>query len=128
MSNNKIAIGIDLGGARTKAVALDENGNILHQLYFPINHADDKTWKEAIQNAVNELQKKINSTDFLIGIAAPGIPNEKNSAIAYMPGRLQGLENFEWSSFLNKETYIINDAIAALMAEAKLGVAKNKKN
>jgi len=41
---------------------------------------------------------------------------------------LQGLENFEWSSFLNKETYIINDAVAALMAEAKLGIAKNKKN
>jgi glucokinase len=128
MSNNKIAIGIDLGGTRTKAVALHNNGNILHQLYFSINHADDKTWKQAIQNAVNELQQKIKPDDFIIGISAPGIPNEKNSAIAHMPGRLQGLENFEWSSFLNKETYIINDAVAALMAEAKLGVAKNKKN
>jgi glucokinase len=128
MSNNNTAIGIDLGGTRTKAVALDEDGNILQQLYFPIDHADDKTWKQAIQNAVNELQQKINSNDFKIGISAPGIPNEKNSAIAYMPGRLQGLENFDWSSFLNKETYIINDAVAALMAEAKLGAAKDKKN
>ncbi len=126
--SNKIAIGIDLGGTRTKAVALDENGNVLHQLYFPIDHADDTTWKEAIQNAVNELKQKINSTDFIIGISAPGIPNEKNAVIAYMPGRLQGLENFEWSSFLNYKTWIINDAVAALMAEAKLGVAKDKKN
>jgi glucokinase len=127
MSNNT-AIGIDLGGTRTKIVALDENGNFIQQLYFPIDHTDDKTWKKAIQTAVNELQQKINLHDFIIGISAPGIPNEKNSAIAHMPGRLQGLENFEWSSFLNHETWIINDAVAALMAEAKLGAAKHKKN
>ena len=124
----KTIIGIDLGGTRTKAVALDENGNFIQQLYLPINHADDKTWKKSIQTAVSELQQKINLHDFIIGISAPGIPNEKNSAIAHMPGRLQGLENFEWSSFLNYETWIINDAVAALMAEAKLGAAKDKKN
>lgn len=121
-------IGIDLGGTRTKAVALDENGNILHQLYTPTNQLDDKIWKQAILTAIDELQQKLHSSDFVIGISAPGIPNEKNSVIAYMPGRLQGLENFEWSSFLNHKTWVINDAVAALMAEAKLGVAKDKKN
>lgn len=121
-------IGIDLGGTRIKAVALDENGNVLHQLYTPTNDVDDKMWKQAIVTTIGELQSKLHSPDFVIGISAPGIPNEKNSAIAYMPGRLQGLENFEWSAFLNHETCVINDAVAALMAEAKLGVAKDKKN
>jgi len=124
----KAVIGIDLGGTRTKAVALDEHGNILHQLYTPTSQADDTIWKHAILTAINELQQKLNGSDFVIGISAPGIPNEENSAIAYMPGRLQGLENFEWSSFLNSKTWVINDAVAALMAEAKLGVAKDKKN
>ena len=45
-----------------------------------------------------------------------------------MPGRMQGLENFIWQEFLQKPTYVLNDAVAAMMAEANLGAAKNKKN
>ena len=41
---------------------------------------------------------------------------------------MQGLENFNWTNFLHQPTYVLNDGIAALMAEAKFGVAKNKKN
>jgi glucokinase len=121
-------IGIDLGGTRIKAAALDGDSNVLHQVYIPTNDGDDKVWKQSIKTAVKEIQTKVSSSDFVIGISAPGIPNEKNSCISFMPGRLQGLENFDWSSFLNHKTYVINDAIAALMAEAKLGAAKNKKN
>ena len=45
-----------------------------------------------------------------------------------MPGRLQGLENFDWTDFLQQPTWVLNDAVAAMMAEAKFGAAKNKKN
>src|SRR3954466_9981219 len=121
-------IGIDLGGTRIKAVAMDRDGKILHQIYTPTNDVENKTWKQTIATTVKELKGKINSLDFVVGISAPGIPDQKNSCISYMPGRLQGLENFDWSSLLNHKTFIINDAIAALMAEAKLGVAKDKKN
>jgi len=123
-----LVIGIDLGGTRIKAVALDNDSNVLHQLYIPTKDGDDKIWKQSIKTAVEEIQTKIKSSDFIIGISAPGIPNEKNSCINFMPGRLQGLENFDWSSFLGHQTYVINDAIAALMAEAKLGIARDKKN
>lgn len=123
-----LIIGIDLGGTRIKAVALDNNYNILEQLYIPTNDGNDKTWKQSVLTAVTELQNKLPATDVVIGISAPGIPNDKNSCISYMPGRMQGLENFEWSSFLNHKTYTVNDAIAAMLAEAKLGVAKGKKN
>jgi glucokinase len=122
------AIGIDLGGTRIKAVALDQDGNILHQLYTPTKDGDDAIWKQSVKIAVEELQSKLHLQNFIVGISAPGIPDEKNSAIAFMPGRLQGLENFDWFQFLHHNTYVINDAIAALMAEAKLGVAKDKKN
>jgi glucokinase len=121
-------IGIDLGGTRIKAVALDDEGNILHQLYTPTKDNNDAAWKKTVLYTVEEMQSKLQLTDFVIGISAPGIPDEKNSCIAYLPGRLQGLENFNWSSFLKHKTFVINDAIAALMAEAKLGVAKDKKN
>jgi glucokinase len=41
---------------------------------------------------------------------------------------MQGLENFEWSGFLGTKTFVLNDAISAIMAEARYGAAKNKKN
>ncbi|MES1215316.1 MAG: ROK family protein [Bacteroidota bacterium] len=123
-----ITIGIDLGGTRIKGVALDTEGKILHQNYTPTNDGNDAVWKKAIVNAVKELQTLANTSDTIIGISAPGISNESNTAIAYMPGRLQGLENFNWSEFLQQPVRVLNDAVAALMAEARLGAAKNKKN
>ncbi|MCL4482385.1 MAG: ROK family protein [Bacteroidetes bacterium] len=126
MSN--VSIGIDLGGTRIKAVAIDELGNILHRHYQPTNDGDDSIWKTAIAVAVHEIQGRLQSSNTLVGISAPGLPNASNSAIAYMPGRLQGLENFDWTEFLKTKTFVLNDAISAMMAEARFGAAKNKKN
>ena len=125
---SEITIGIDLGGTRIKAVAIDEMGNMLHEHYQPTYDGDDTIWKNTISLAVREMQLKIGITETLIGISAPGLPNGSNSAIAYMPGRLQGLENFIWTEFLKSGTFILNDAIAAMMAEARFGAAKDKKN
>jgi glucokinase len=124
----KCTIGIDLGGTRIKAVAMDANGNILHQLYLPTNDGDGAVWKKAVTDAVNDLLDKLHLKDYQIGISAPGLPNEHNTAIAFMPGRMQGLENFIWSDFLKQKTFVLNDAVAAMMAEAKFGAARNKKN
>jgi glucokinase len=125
---SKALIGVDLGGTRIKSVALDKQGNILQELYTATQDGDDAAWKKATAASIEELKSKLGTSDFVLGISAPGLPNEKNSAIAYMPGRLQGLENFDWSSFIKHRTWVLNDAIGAMMAEAKLGVAKNKKN
>ena len=124
----EIAIGIDLGGTRIKAVAIDDEGNLLHQLYQPTNDGDDIVWKNSVTQAVNDLKKKIDKQDTVIGISAPGLPNENNTAVAFMPGRLKGLENFDWKDFLQQQTWVLNDAVAAMVAEARFGVAKNKKN
>lgn len=126
MSN--IAIGIDLGGSRIKAVAIDQLGNTLYQQYLPTNDGDDAIWKNAVFSAVQDIKSKIKCTHHTIGISAPGLPNSSNSAIAFMPGRLQGLENFIWSDFLKASTFVLNDAISALMGEARFGAARNKKN
>jgi glucokinase len=45
-----------------------------------------------------------------------------------MPGRLQGLEQFNWSDYLQRKTVVINDAVAALMAEARFGACRTAKN
>lgn len=125
---SEITIGIDLGGTRIKAIAIDSEGNILHQHYQPTNDGDDSIWKNAITTSVKELQNKTNEVHSLVGISAPGLPNSANSAIAFMPGRLQGLENFDWTEFLNTRSFVLNDAVSAMMAEARFGAAKDKKN
>ncbi len=124
----KAVIGVDLGGTRIKAVALDYDGNVLHQQYSTTEDSNEALWKQTILNTVNALQARLNVIDLVVGISAPGIPNEQNSAIAYMPGRLEGLQNFDWSSYLNRKTWVLNDAVAALMSEVRMGVAKDKKN
>jgi glucokinase len=124
----KFAIGIDLGGTRIKGTAIDMDGNILHRLYTPTFDGDGAVWKHAVADTVNDLLGKINDHDSVIGISAPGLPSQDHTAIAYMPGRMQGLENFRWRDFLQRPTYVLNDAVAALIAEATSGAAKNKKH
>jgi len=123
-----ITIGVDLGGTRIKAVAIDGSGNLLHQYYQPTNDGIESMWKEAVYTAVNEMKSKIKNASSWIGISAPGLPNANNSAISFMPGRLQGLENFNWTEFLQTKTFVLNDAISAMLAEARVGAAKNRKN
>jgi glucokinase len=122
------AIGIDLGGTRIKGVAINEEGKILGQLYMPTNDSEGELWKSVIAKTINELKEKCDAGDIVVGISAPGLPNDNNSAIAFMPGRLQGLEDFIWTNYLQQRTYVLNDATAAMMTEAKMGAAKNKKN
>jgi glucokinase len=123
-----LGIGIDLGGTRIKAVAINASGRVLHENYQSTNDGDDQRWKNAVAAAVKELQGILKTDDIKVGLSAPGLPDAKNTAIAFMPGRMQGLENFNWSGFLNYPTYVVNDAVAALLGEAKFGAAKDKNN
>ena len=126
------AIGIDLGGTWIKGVLMDtETGEIVKQLYHPTT--GKKAWKQAVKETVDDLRQQANvlrggAVVKAVGLSAPGLPNAKNECIAFMPGRLDGLEDFHWGHFLNQTVYVVNDAHAALMAESRFGVAKGHKN
>ena len=47
-------VGIDLGGTRIKGVAIDADGNVLHQTYTPTNDGEGEVWKAAIAKTVNK--------------------------------------------------------------------------
>lgn len=123
----KQAIGIDLGGTRIKGVVVDEEGNLLHKLYMPTNDGDNAVWKKAVAETVSELRQGLTGNT-VIGFSAPGLPDKENTAIAFMPGRLEGLENFIWKDYLQCPAFVLNDGLAALVAEAKTGAAKNSTN
>ena len=125
---NDITIGIDLGGTRIKVVAIDGEGKTIYDHLQPTNDGDDKIWKKAVKDAFRTTCDKLEIENPMVGISAPGLPNNENTAIGFMPGRLQGLENFIWSDFLGTKAWVLNDAVAAMMAEAKFGAAKDKKN
>jgi glucokinase len=124
----KTAIGIDLGGTNVKGVLLNEKGEILHKHYFPTLDDSEGKWKLNVLEMVNYLKKIHQKPIEIIGLSAPGLANETNSCIAHLPNRLHGLENFIWEQYFETKTFVINDAHAALMAEAKFGAIKGYKN
>lgn len=122
------SIGIDIGGTRIKAVLIDKDGNILYHCYRPTEDNADMSWRQTVIDIAREIKTKFDDKELVLGISAPGLPNENNTAIAYMPGRMQGLENFNWQASLKIPACVLNDAVAAMVAEAWFGAARKKNN
>jgi glucokinase len=116
---NNAAVGIDLGGTQIKAVVAAENGKVLRRELRPTSE------NESFANTIRDLADEL-GPDLPIGISAPGLASPDRRAIAYMPGRLQGLEGLDWTSFIRRDRTIpvTNDAQAALMGEAWIGAAR----
>ncbi len=121
-------IGIDLGGTNVKGIIIDEKGTVLKQHYVATHDNGDTTWRVNVLEMVLYLKSWLQEPVAAIGMSAPGLPDEQNQCIAFLPNRLNGLENFVWSNYLGETSYILNDAHSALMAEATFGVAKGHKN
>ncbi|MCB0610770.1 MAG: ROK family protein [Lewinellaceae bacterium] len=125
---NPHTIGIDLGGTQIKGVLLNTSGEAVRQQILPTDDEPGGDWKEKVRELAEGLKASAPVEDFRIGLSAPGLANAENTAITYMPDRLSGLENFIWGEFLGAPTWVLNDAHAALMAEAEFGAAKGCRN
>ena len=128
---DQLAIGIDLGGTTIKGVLMSGDGTIRQQL---IVRTDDdpqlisEDWKENIKKVLSPLRQEAGK-GIPVGLSAPGMTDASHSCISFMPGRLQGLEGFIWSDYLNAgRVWVINDAKSALLAESRLGAAKGYLN
>jgi glucokinase len=124
----KTAIGIDLGGTYIKGILLAADGTILQQHYMPTQDDDEGRWKEVILGMVQYLRETHPGTVNVIGLSCPGFANDNNKCIAHLPGRLNGIENFIWEKYFDKTTFVLNDAHAALIAEARFGAINGFRN
>ena len=122
-------IGIDIGGTRVKGVLVDGTGNILEKVTEETNdQGGGSTWKETVVKVLAKLKEK-SERGTVVGISAPGLADQDNRSIAFMPGRLSGLEGLVWKDYLGHEkVFVLNDAHAALLAESKLGAGKGVEN
>ena len=121
------AIGIDLGCTNIKAVLVDETGGVIKQVRQETREQDDQFWKTSVKNIVGELRAGCDD-GIAIGLCAPGLANADNTCIQCMPGRLPGLEHFNWSAYTEQRIQVLNDAHAALTAEAAFGAARGMKH
>jgi glucokinase len=124
------AIGIDLGGTNIKALAVTVRGEILFKVHVPFDAGERMDWAKRIRDIVQQAQREAECPATCIGLSAPGLAARDGGSIAYMPGRLQGLEGFNWTEFLHrsKPVRVLNDAHAALFGEAWIGAARGFQN
>jgi N-acetylglucosamine repressor len=118
---NAVAIGVDLGTARTIVATSDLAGRVLEQEEFPTNPNAEKTIQELIES-IQRLLGKYKSTIEGIGISLPGFVNPETDQL-YIP-------HFAWRDIpiadeiraaVGLPVRIDNDANAAALAELWFG-------
>lgn len=122
-------IGLDIGGTNIKALAFTPDGETLAA--ESVLTSDDGTgqWRERARAAVQSVLAR-SPAPARVGVAAPGLPARDGRSIAFMPGRLPGLEGLDWQQWLELEApvTVFNDARAALLGEVWLGAARGTAN
>jgi glucokinase len=124
-------IGLDLGGSSVKWLSADRAGASLAQGNVAFDPDRPMHWAEEIRAVVQNVKSSRRDISLRgIGLSAPGLAARDERSIAFMPGRLAGLENLVWQEFLGTKFPIpvLNDAHSALLGEAWIGAASGRKN
>jgi glucokinase len=120
-------IGIDIGGTQIKMGAFSPDGAVLGQ--WTRETGDRPTaGVPAFAETVRQMLREADAADACMGIAAPGVAAKDGRSIAYQPGKMHGIEEFDWGAFLEREVPVLNDAHAALLGEVWQGAAKGAKD
>ena len=121
-------IGIDIGGTQIKLGAFSFDGGLEGQW---TRETGDRPTKgvPSFAQTVREMLDEIGVTPgSRVGIAAPGVAARDGRSIAYQPGKMHGIEGFDWGKFLKREMPMLNDAHAALLGEVWQGAAKGARD
>lgn len=118
-------LGIDLGGTKTEAILLDDSLNVLERKRIPTPKDNYSEIVDSISNLVLEVSRNV--SDFSLGICTPGAISKKtglikNSNTQCLIGKPLK-EDLEKQ--LKKNIAMENDANCFVMAESKMGAAKN---
>jgi len=123
-------LGIDLGGSSVKTVVVTPGGETLARFNESFDPNRRLHFAETIRRLLDRVTKEQGCAPARIGFSAPGLAAKDGRSIAFMPGRLEGLVDLDWTNFLDatRTVNVLNDAHAALLGEVWLGAAKGLTN
>lgn len=123
-------LGIDLGGSSVKAVAVTPRGRTLARRIESFPPEEPGRFADAVRALAAALAAEIGTVPARIGLSAPGLVAADGRRIAYMPGRLAGLEGLDWTAHLGapRPVPVLNDAHAALLGEVWRGAARGARH
>ena len=122
----KIYLGIDIGGTKTKAILLDIKSGRRFSAFNGKTPKNFSVFKNFLGKNIKEIIKKNKISG--IGIGLPGMI--KNGKLLKAP-HLPFLKNWQAKKFFSKfgkKIMIENDSRCFLIAEAKMGAGKAHKN
>lgn len=128
-SDSAYFAGIDIGGTNVKMAAMTATGITLERLQFPTHDTELAEWSGEVRFRLEEWSATLGQPDGY-GVSAPGIVSPDHRAVSWMMGRMEALRGFEWTDFLGSTSFVpvLNDAKAALVAEAWIGAARGAQN
>ncbi len=124
-----LGIGIDLGGTAIKGAVFDcEHAREIARHSVPTGDGEPAVsgtpaFAVHVSELIAQLESEVGESARVIGLSAPGMANAAADRIEVLPNRLAGMENFDWSDYLNRPVAVVNDAHAALLGEIWLGSA-----
>jgi glucokinase len=120
------AIGFDIGGTNIKYVAVKSDGTLLLSDAMMTSSAQEPFvyWRDRLINITNSITSKHGKPKG-VGVAAPGLAAENGRSIAWMKGRMEAVQDVDWTLALGlgRKVPVMNDAQAALLGEAWCGAA-----
>jgi glucokinase len=128
-------LGLDLGGTEIKAAAFALAGEVLGRGRAPTRDGEtgadgQPAFVEEAHGVLERLSEELGAPPERVGVAAPGMATTDGTRIAFMPGRLAGLENLDWQQALSQPAPVpvVNDAHAALLGERWQGAARERRH
>ncbi len=123
----KYAVAIDIGGTNSRVALVDDNYNIIERIQFPTFESDPDATISKIADVINGFDVAVEG----IGLSCPGPLDLINGIVLDTPNLHGKWHGFEIEKALAQKTdlpvYLQNDANLAALAEAVIGLGKDKR-
>lgn len=131
MSDVKTALGLDIGGTKIKAIALQAPDQILAETVIPSKASEGPdAVRRAIHSCIHLFQEK-NISFQAIGVGCAGSVDPKNGVVRNSPNftAWKDIPLRDWiSQDCRLPACVENDANCAVLSEAKIGAGRGFKN